>query len=316
MLSKEDDMSRNLSAFKLPGIVLAAMLAVSVLLAQEQPQTDAGCEERRLSESTSLWKVETDTSVVYLMGSIHLLKEDDFPLHPKMRDVYDEAETLVFEIELDSAQTPAFQQYVLFKALYDSAKTLQTELGDSVYTLLKSGMAPLGIDIEQMKQFKPWMVAVAFLGIKLQQLGFDPNYGVDSHFHEKAKSDGKHILALETPEYQINLFDSMSASEQKSLILQTLEQAADIEQLLDEIVLHWKTGNLAGLEATINKSLADHPGIRDKLLTGRNRNWLTEIGGYLQSPGTYLVIVGVAHMSGEDGLLNLLRKAGYDVEAM
>jgi uncharacterized protein YbaP (TraB family) len=314
-LTKEIDMRMNVSMLKWSALLLLVLVAPSAVLAQPA-QDQSGLAEKQFPPSTSVWKVTTDSSVVYLLGSIHLLKPGDLPLHPKMEEAFKDAETLVFEVDIDSAETPAFQQYVLFKSIYDGGKTLQTELGDSVYSLLKAGMSPLGLDVEQMKQFKPWVVAITFLALKLQQLGFDPDFGVDRYFYEKAKAEGKSIVAFETPEYQIDLFDSMPKSEQRALVLETLEDAANLEEMLDEIILGWRTGDLDALEATINKSLAEHPEIRERLLTARNRNWLPRIESCINGRGTCLVIVGVGHMAGEDGLVNLLRKAGYNVEQM
>lgn len=311
-------MSRKKAAHRLLAFLLAAVFTFATAVAEEGSKTEAAPAEAQFPESTSLWRVETDTSTVYIMGSIHLLKETDFPLHPKILTAFDEAQTIVLEIELDSAKTPGFQQFLLEAATYDhdSGRTLQTELGDSVYSLLGTHMATLGLAPDQMKQFEPWMVALTFLALKVQQLGFDPDFGVDAYFYEKAKARGKDIRALETPEYQIGIFDSMSPSSQRALVLQTLEQAGDIENELDRIVIHWKTGDLDGLEATINRSLVDFPEIRDLLLTKRNRNWIPEIEDCVRGRGTYLIIMGVAHMSGEEGVVALLRQAGYEVEQM
>ncbi len=309
-------MPRNKATYRLLVFLAAAAFTFATCVAREESKTEAAPGQLQFPESTSLWKVETDSSIVYLMGSIHLLKETDFPLHPKMLNAFDEAQTLLLEVELDSAKTPEFLQYLLAEAAYDSGRTLQTELGDSVYTLLETQMASLGLALDQMKQFEPWMVALTFLGLKVRQMGFDPDFGVDVYFYEEAKAQGKAIGALETPQYQIGLLGSMSPSFQRSLVLQTLEQAGDLEEALDVIVRHWKTGDLEGLEATINKSLEDFPEIRDLLLTGRNRNWIPKIEDCVRGHGIYLIIMGVAHMSGEDGVVAMLRRAGYKVEQM
>jgi uncharacterized protein YbaP (TraB family) len=305
-------MHKRSSWWGLVGLVIAAAL-VSVPASSDEGEAPV---KARFPESTSLWKVEGDSSVVYLLGSIHLLKQEDLPFHPKMEEVFQEAETLVFEIELDSARTPAFQQYMFFTALYESGKTLQTELGDSLYHLLGEYMASVGIEIQQMNQFEPWMVTLTIVALKLQQLGLDPDFGVDSYFYSRAQAAGKEVLALETPQYQVDLFDSLSASDQKNLVLQMLEQTEDIEEMLAEIIRYWKTGNLDGLEATMNKSFAEFPELRQFSLSNRNLNWIRAIEEYLSTPGEYLVIVGVAHMAGEDGLINLLQQAGYRVQQM
>ena len=309
-------MWRNKAVHIVPVVLLVGALTFVTAVAQEESKTEGAPAQEQFPESTSLWKVETDTSIVYLMGSIHLLKETDFPLHPKVMKAFGEAGTLLLEAELDSAQTPGFQQYLLAKAVYDSGKTLQTELGDSVYSLLETQMASLGLAIDQMKQFEPWMVVLTFSSLKLQQLGFNPDFGVDKYFHEQAKTLGKAIGTLETLEYQIDVFDSLSPLSQRALVLQMLEQVDDIEKTLDTIVLQWKTGDLAGLETTINRSYAAFPEIRDVLLTKRNRNWIPKIEDCIRGRGTYLIVMGVTHMSGEEGVVALLRRAGYGVEQM
>jgi uncharacterized protein YbaP (TraB family) len=309
-------MSREMLSRSIPALLLITVLTFAVAVAQDEAQTETVPAEKHFPDSTSLWKVETDTSVVYLMGSIHLLKESDFPLHPKMMEAFDRAGTLVLEMEADSIQTPGFQQNLLAKATYDSGKTLQTELGDSVYSLLETQMATLGLALDQMKQFEPWMISLTFLGLKLQQLGFNPDLGVDIYFNGKAKADGKPVRGLEAVGYQIDMFDSMPPSLQRAMVLQTLEQASNVEKTIDAMLLHWRNGDLEGLDATMNASLKERPELRYLLLTRRNHEWIPGIEDYIGSRGTHLIIMGVAHMPGEEGVIALLREAGYKVEQL
>jgi len=291
-------------------------LVIAGAHAQVDTQTDNPAAESDFPESTSLWKVGTDSSTVYLMGSIHLLKESDYPLHPKMAEAYEEAETLVLELHMDSTNTPAFQQYLMAKAAYDSGTTLRTELPDSIYDQLNAQMETIGLDLEMMKQFEPWMIGLTFLNLKLQQLGFRPDLGVDAYFFGKAKEEGKTIEGLENPEDQIGMFDSMSPSMQQTLLLQMLEQAADIEKSVSMIVLPWKSGDLEDLDATIKKRFKEFPEVRDAIIIKRNYDWIPKIEHYIESRGTHLIIVGVTHLAGDEGVIALLRQAGYDVEQM
>jgi uncharacterized protein YbaP (TraB family) len=310
------DLLKNEAVHSLLVGFLVAAFTCATALAQEGSKPEAAPAELQFAESTSLWKVETDTSVVYLMGSIHLLKESDFPLHPKMMEAYDRAGTLVLEMEADSIQTPGFQRNLLAKATYDSGKTLETELGDSVYSLLETQVGTLGLALDQMKQFEPWMISLTFIGLKLQQLGFNPDLGVDVYFNGKAKADGKPVRGLEAVGYQIDMFDSMPPSLQRAMVLQTLEQASNVEKTIDAMLLHWRNGDLEGLDATVNRSLENHPELRHLLLTKRNHDWIPKIEGYIGSRGTHLIIMGVSHMSGEEGVVALLRQAGHKVEQM
>ena len=309
-------MSTEKAARGILGFTLITLLAFTGAAAQEANKLDTAPEEGKVPESTSLWKVETDSSIVYLMGSIHLLKETDFPLHPKMMKAFDEAKTVVLELHIDSTRTPAFQQYLLARAAYDSGKTLQTELADSVYNLLSVQLETLGLDLAMMKNLRPWMVALTFLNLKLQDLGFSPDLGLDAYFFAKAKQQGKTIEALEKPQDQIGVFDSMSPSMQQALVLQMLEEADDLEEAVNLIVLPWKTGDLETLEATLNKRFKEFPEIRDAVITRRNHNWIPKIEDYIRSCGRHLVIMGVTHLSGDEGVIALLTEAGYEVEQL
>jgi uncharacterized protein YbaP (TraB family) len=160
------------------------------------------------------------------------------------------------------------------------------------------------------------MVALTFVNIRLRQLGFSPELGVDAYFFARAKEQDKTIEALEKPEDQIGVFDSMEPAMQQALVLQMLEEADDMEEAVDLIVLPWKSGDLEGLEATLNKRFKEFPEIRDVVITGRNHKWIPRIEGYIGSRGTHLIIMGVTHMAGDEGVIALMREAGYKVEQL
>lgn len=264
--------------------------------------------------TTSLWKVSSANTTIYLLGSIHLLKPEDYPLSEKMLAAYDQAEELVFEVHPDSLQAPALQGYVLQNAMYDEGKTLMSELGEADYKEASDLADALKIDIGMYSTFRPWFVAIALTMAEMQKLGFDPALGVEMHFAEMAKKDGKQMSGLETAKFQMELFVGMSEEMQKDMLFYTLRQMSDIEAELDKIIDSWKTGNLTGLEETLNKSLKDFPEISKKLIVARNLTWADQIDGFMQDGKTRVVIVGVGHMPGEKGLIKLLEGRGYQVE--
>lgn len=267
-------------------------------------------------EKTSLWKVTSGTGTVYLLGSIHMLTENDFPLPPAMDKAFEEAEVVVFEVDPDSLQTPSTQTYLLQNAMCGEGETLASALGDSLYSVAAERAESLGVDLGPLSGFKPWFVALTLALVEMQKMGFDPMLGVEMQYAKKAKEAGKTIAALETAEYQIGLFAGLTGDQQRDFLLHTLGQLSDIETELAKILAAWKTGSLAELDKTLNKSFEEYPAIYETIVTQRNRNWIGWIDGFLESGKTHVVIVGVGHMPGEMGLLELLGKKGYHIEQM
>jgi uncharacterized protein YbaP (TraB family) len=107
----------------------------------------------------------------------------------------------------------------------------------------------LGLDIEQFSRFRPWFLAITLAVVKLQQLGFDPEHGVDRYFFGKARKTGRELISLETAEYQVALFDGMSASLQEKLLLQTLRDLDILEKDVDKVVAAWASGDTATVES-------------------------------------------------------------------
>jgi hypothetical protein len=267
-------------------------------------------------DKTSVWKVTSERGSVYLLGSIHMLKESDFPLPAAMIESFEKAETVVFEVDPDSLQTAAVQMFVLQNAMCGQGRTLRSELGDSVYGLVEEKAESLGLDIAPFSGFKPWFVALTLTLTEMQKMGFDPMLGVEMQFAARAKEAGKPVVSLETAGYQLGLFIGLAPEEQRDFLLHTLSQLSEIEKELAKIVAAWKTGSLEDLDKTLNKSFEEFPSIYERLVTTRNRNWVERIDGFIASGKPHVVIVGVGHMPGREGLLELLAKKGYAVEQM
>ena len=291
---------------KIIGITLISLVLLVTFLYGEESQTE--------NENVCIWKIESDSNIVYLMGSIHFLKEADYPLDDRYDQCFEDAENVVFELNFDSTQTPAFQQYTVMKAFYPQGETFQGSVSDSIYTLVKTQLLELGLPIEKFNSFQPWFIAVTMLSLNLQKIGFDPKLGVDMHFFERAKEAQKNIIGLETPEYQLDLLATLGGEDQEDFIIQAIDQFDEIESVLQDLVDAWDAGDLEKLDELLNKDFEEYPALKQSLLIDRNYNWLDEVIGYTKDNEDYLVIVGSGHLAGEEGLIMLLEAKGYSVE--
>ncbi|MCK4485485.1 MAG: TraB/GumN family protein [Desulfobacterales bacterium] len=260
-----------------------------------------------------LWSIETEKNTMYLLGAVHILKSDSFPLSKGIQDAYGACKKIVFETDTDGMEDPAFQVKMMTLGLYSDGETLEQNVSEQTYASLKKKAVAAGLSMAQLDRFRPWLCAVTLTAIELQRLGFDPNYGIDMYFFDKAKKDGKETIFLETVEYQLKAFTEMAEREEESFLRQTLKDLEVIETMFSDIVESWKTGDVDKLESIMKISFKDHPDIYHRLVTQRNKEWITKIENLMKQDDNVLVIVGAGHLAGTENILELLKKKGHKI---
>jgi uncharacterized protein YbaP (TraB family) len=259
-----------------------------------------------------LWEVSRGEDRIYLLGSVHMLRPESYPLDPALYEAFDAAEVVAFEIDLGAAAAAA--PLMMARGLYTDGRTLRSELPAAVYQDVGSRAAAYGIPLQALEPMKPWLVSITLNGLALQRLGYAPNLGVDMHFFERARSSGKRIQALETIEDQVQVFDGLSADQQASLLESTLDEIESAADTMDEIASIWARGDVQRLADMMNESLEEHPVLLERILYQRNRNWVPQIEALLAADQPAIVIVGMGHMVGSGSVTDLLREKGYRVE--
>ena len=258
-----------------------------------------------------LWTVEGRSNTVYIMGSIHVLKQNSYPLPRTIENSYDCCKTLVFETDVDTATSPEAQIKIMQLGLYPAGQTLSQNISSSTYSKLKSKLEQSGLAVAQFEQYKPWMVAQLLSGMEFIRLGYDPNIGIDRHFFNKAKRDGKELLFLESNEFQMNLMANLSDRNQDFFLKGVLKELDIIETMAEDMINAWKRGDTGKLESIISAGYSEHRDIYDRFIVKRNKTWITKIENFLRQHNDILVIVGSGHLTGKDGVIELLKKKGY-----
>ncbi|KPK01657.1 MAG: hypothetical protein AMK71_04740 [Nitrospira bacterium SG8_35_4] len=272
--------------------------------------------EQSINRRHFLWSVEGRKATVYILGSIHLLKKDSYPLPAAIENIFSCCNKIAFETDLDGMKKPEMQNMMMTLGMYPAGRTLSKNISKNTYTLLREKLHASGITIERFEQFKPWFVAINLAGLELERMGFDPALGVDRYFFDRARQERKNMLYLETNEFQINLFARFSPQKQETLLKQTLEELTIIETLFKEMIDAWRTGDHDLFNSIMSKSFNEYPSIYNKLFIRRNRNWIPELIKLMNQQGDALVIVGAGHLVGKDSVIDLLKKKGYKVDQL
>ncbi len=263
---------------------------------------------------TSVWKISKDNHHLYLGGTVHILAADDYPLPPAFARAYQLSQRLVLETDMQKLQSVEFQQVMLERLSYSGGRTLQDVLSAKTYQKLVDYCASRNIPISSIHGFKPGLAATVLLMVELGRLGLD-GQGVDAFFSNKALADQKQLGKLETAEQQLDFLVSMGQGEEDQMIEYSLSDIETLPTLMASIKSAWRRGDLQALEqAAISPYVDEFPETMDMLLDERNRNWLPKIEAMLATAEVELILVGALHLAGEQGLLNLLKTRGYDIE--
>jgi uncharacterized protein YbaP (TraB family) len=259
-----------------------------------------------------MWRVERDGRIGWLVGSLHVLTPDYYPLPESMQKAFLRSATLVEEIDMREMASPEIVALIAEKGLYQGVETLETEVSKETYRAIADRITKSGLPLEAFQRMKPWLVGLTLLALELKKGGFDPKYGLDVHFYEKAPRMGKRFQALETGADQIGFLASLDDQMQESFLRESIEGAESELEQVTALANAWRAGDAATLERVSLDSLKDAPRVYETLIVARNRNWLPKIEGCLAG-GHCFIVVGAAHLVGADGLLTLLQKRGYTV---
>ena len=262
-----------------------------------------------------LWTVAGQHNTVYLLGSIHVLRPDDGGLPRPAEVAYEDAEQLVMEIDMDdvaAADPAAMLQTMQRTALLPDGQTLRDVLGAD-YAAINARAQQTGIDLSVLDPFAPWFVAVTLLQVELAKRGFSPEFGIEQTLTARASKDHKPIQGLETAEQQFAVMANLPMAQQKRFLLMTLDESAQIDEQLDELLQAWRKGDTATLARVLTAEFDDFPELYRPLTEDRNRAWVDKLVDLLDDRDDYLVVVGALHLVGRRSVVELLEQRGYEV---
>jgi uncharacterized protein len=269
-------------------------------------------------EKLFLWKASSDTTTVYLLGSIHMAKKELYPLAAEIEQAFERSKYLVVEADESMVDPAKLQQMVMDRGLYKEGESLSKTLTKEKLKNVETLVSKVGLTLEQVDRMKPWLLALTASVMNLQKLGYDPQQGIDRHFIKGAKDKGKEIRELESVEFQLDLLSGFSEDLQNLFVVSTADELEGVEKRMDQLFGLWKKGDDKGLEKLmITDGMAKHPEmapLQKKMLDDRNVTMAQKVEGYLKTKDVHFVVVGSAHLVGEKGMCELLRKKGVKVE--
>ena len=238
------------------------------------------------SNKLFLWRVNGESSTVYLMGSIHILKKSNYPLKPLYEYAYDQCDQLVLEAHNEITANELNKRISL-----DSNQHISDYITDSTYKWIRDFAIDNDYPRDTFDGIIPKMVGTQISYLKAANIGYKLEFGVDNHFRFKAESDLKPIYGLEGKERYDKLFSESLEKQGEKLDAFVLDiKRGEFEKSINSIANPWLNldhNHIKKIAEDAKKDIHYY----NNILRDRNIAWIPEIEGYLKQENKVTLVL-------------------------
>ena len=303
----------------LPALLFAFVLAGCSPSENGRSATDSVSERvkdaRARNDSPAIWVARDFDSTLYLFGTVHLLPDDLVWQREDMRQAFDEAGTIFFEV--DTGPKGQIDATILTTSLglRSDGLRLSDRLDNYQLNLMEAAANNGDLTIAALDGMHPWLASEYLTFAAAQNAGLSADLSADEALKSRATREGKNVVYLESMETQIRASAGLPEFIQIDILTETMEQFNSLGQEATEIADQWSVGGTDFLTDNLIRPMKSRaPEVFNRLLRDRNRAWSTKLSRFMEDSGTGFVAVGTAHLLGEGSLLSELREQGYAVQ--
>ncbi|WP_413110669.1 TraB/GumN family protein [Thaumasiovibrio sp. DFM-14] len=256
-----------------------------------------------ISAAPLVWTASQGQSHYTLIGSVHMGDSGMSSFEDMLSHYVKEADGVIVEANILQPASPLSATAI--------ATTTRDNLTTQQQATLRSIANQLKLPFRHLMNAPPWLTALQLQLHQAQQAGLRPEWGIDIQVLQSAHAQAVPIIELEGIEQQMALLSQLPENG-LPLLLHTLEEWQPMQEMVRCMSDAWQAGDLAAFERLLDDSRIDND-TDNALIYQRNRHWSEQLKGHI-APGHYLVVVGMLHMVGPQGLPSLLKQHGFTVE--
>lgn len=297
--------------------------------ADDPADTDSSSSDAEESDeyTPAMWLVTSpDGDTMYMMGSMHALRDECYPLPDYVQQAYEQADVLAVECDISDVSasfSAALNQ--MEKMYYDDGTTLKDHLSEEQYNDIDGYMKAHGDKLELYDGFQLWYLSQFLSTMALEDAELDSAKGLDMNLLTMAHDDGKEIYEVESMDFQMELLAGFSEDIYKVQLSGYSEENIElITEQYEQLYVAWRTGDLESLlelnedgEVNVEYTEEETALIEEynkQLLTDRNIGMAEKAEQLMADGKNTLYVVGAAHFVGDGGIIDLLTKDGYTCE--
>ncbi len=266
----------------------------------------------------------------YIIGTYHLANIRFAEKIDSVKYALTKTDQVYGELNWDDVKNVDSIKMVTQASLLPKGKTLKTVLSPAQFAKVDKFMQKvMGVGLSNPKVFAQMgsqtpatlttnLVSMMFMVGHMGE--FDPTNPFDSYFPAQARKNNEKIGGLETLKFQADvLFKSTPMKRQIQQLMCLIDNEDFNNAVLSESLDAFYAQDLVALKKVIDKKLHnscdDTPEEFARMFTNRNKAWIAKMPAIMKDKPTFFA-VGAGHLVGEQGVLQLLRKAGYTVTGM
>lgn len=291
-----------------------ALSAASGALAQTAAAPHTSPRAPATAAKHMLFAVHGPHATVYLLGSVHLLTPDAGVLPAVIDSAFAHSSRVVFEANMDTLQARGME--LMSRGRLPQGTTLRDVVDAKTYAKLDSMLPRYGLATPQVASMKPWMLSLVLSQLTMMRAGFQPQFGVDMQLAKLAHATAKPIGGLESADFQLGLFDTISPADQNALLDESLIPPDSALSKITHLRDAWLHADMHAIDSMTTDGMAGHPALLATMLTDRTQRWVPQVEEMLRGSGDVMVVVGAGHLVGKTGLVALLKAKGYAITQM
>ncbi|MED4205061.1 TraB/GumN family protein [Neobacillus mesonae] len=274
----------------------------SVNQAKEKPQ---------LHVKWPFYKISKGNQYMYLLGTIHIGKEEMYPFPEQIKEALKDSQYLVTETDGEGIDRGDYQKSINDKVfLLENGKKLNDYLSKDSQAYLMERAKEYDVDYQSLQDYKLWYVVSQFLNAETADLSIE--YGVDHQISQLASNYYVNDKFLETPKEHFEIIQQAYPEKEADQLIKQIPPIKEAKQQLLQLFDDFVQGKIPSHEDT---PITEFEKRQNRIIVvDRNKRWMKKFETYLKSDDVYFAAVGAGHLEGKDGLLTYFKENGYVVE--
>jgi uncharacterized protein YbaP (TraB family) len=304
---------RRTSSFRIASLLLGVILLLAIPARGAQPRS-----------KSCVWRVTNAKAPFYLVGSIHALSENDYPLPAPYEIALKNSTRLLFEF--DPNRHAEFERKFEAAAKYPRGQDIRSKIHPELLSWLRHNVITVKPDKRQGKRervasfdsefgYKPWWIAQHLVGPATYSKS-TASRGLDNYFVACAKRSGKEIAGLESVDEHVAVMGGLSDRDSEFILRDALEEPRSAEREFVRMHKAWRRGDTAALWAGDSRLRRRAPRIAARFVDDRNIKWISRIETELKTGKPTAIVAGALHFAGPNSVIKLLQKRGYKIEQL
>ncbi len=271
-----------------------------------------------------VWRVTNAKGPFYLVGSIHALTKNDYPLPAPYEVALRNSKRFLFEF--DPNKHVEFEKKFEAAGKYPPGQDIRSKIDPELLTWLRENISTVQPDNRRGKRehvgnfdselrYKPWWIAQHLVGPATYNKT-SLSHGLDDYFVDHAAREKKEISGLESVDEHVAVMGGLSDRDSEFILRDALAQPRNAEKEFSRMYKAWRKGNTDALWAGDSRLRTQAPWIAARFVDNRNIKWIPRIEAELKTGKPTAIVAGALHFSGPNSVIKLLEKRGYKIEQL